>query len=162
MKTTEKSYLERLGSTAQVLSVVVGVVISVLSFNATRIKEAEALRQQADAQRLRAEALRREAVRPFLELRQEMYTEAVKAAAILTNPESHTEEELSTAKKRFRELYVAELSMVESPVVEGKMKALAEVIDPPLIPLTSAQRAAYELAHALRDTFISSWGIEDR
>ena len=37
-----RTSLELLASTVQVLSVVAGVVISVLSFNATRVKEAEA------------------------------------------------------------------------------------------------------------------------
>src|SRR4051794_14985061 len=78
---------------AQVLSVVVGVVITVLSFNATRQKEAEA-RQL-------------EAAKPFLQVRQNLYTEAVKAAGILANPATHTQEELSVAKKRFGELYVS-------------------------------------------------------
>ena len=147
MQTTGKSYLELAATTAQVLSVVVGVVISVLSFNATRVKEAEALRL--------------EAAKPFLQLRQKVYTEAVKAAAVLSDPDSHTPEELSKAQKRFRELYVAELSMVESKEVEKKMVALAKIIDPSLASFTPKQAAAYDLAHSLRDTFVSSWGINE-
>ncbi len=148
MQTAGKSYLELAATTAQVLSVVVGVVISVLSFNATRVKEAEALRL--------------EAAKPFLQLRQKVYTEAVKAAAVLSDPDSHTPEELSKAQKRFRELYVAELSMVESKEVEKKMVALAKIIDPSLASFSPAQQAAYDLAHALRDTFISTWGINEK
>ena len=37
-----RTTLELVASTVQVISVVAGVVISVLSFNATRLKEAEA------------------------------------------------------------------------------------------------------------------------
>jgi hypothetical protein len=131
---------------AQVLSVVVGVVITVLSFNATRQKEVEA-RQL-------------EAAKPFLQLRQNLYTEAVKAAAILANPDTHTQEELMVAKKRFGELYVSELSMVEAREVEQKMIALAGQIYPELTKFTPAQDAAYNLAHALRDTFVASWRID--
>ena len=145
MSTKSKSLIEVLATSAQVISVVVAVAISVLSFNASRDKEAEARKL--------------EAAKPFLVLRQNLYTEAVKAAAILSNPEVHTGKELAAAKRRFRELYVAELSMVESKEVEGKMKALAEALDPALTELTDAQRAAYNLAHALRDTFVESWGI---
>lgn len=143
-----KPLIEVLATSTQVISVVVAVVISVLSFNSTRDKEAEARRL--------------EAARPFLALRQSLYTEAVKAAAIQSNPEVHTKEELAASKKRFRELYVAELTMVESPEVEGKMKALAEALDPDLLRLNPAQSAAYTLAHALRDTFVESWGISKR
>src|SRR5262249_26053223 len=134
-----------LATLVQVLSVVVGVVISVLSFNDARQKEAIA-RQI-------------EAAKPFLQLRQTLYTEAVKAAAVLTNPGTHTSDELTAAKRRFRELYVAELSMVEAPEVEAKMVALAKQIDPELTQLTPAQSAAYSLAHALRDSFTASWGV---
>ena len=115
MASERKSTLEIAATTAQVLSVVVGVVISVLSFNATRKKK-------------EAEARRLEAAKPFLTLRQNVYTEAVKAAAVLANPEVHTPEELASAKKRFRDLYVAELSMVESQEVASKMVALASLI----------------------------------
>lgn len=130
----------------QVVSVVVGVVISVRSFNYTKQKEAAAQQIEAAA--------------PFLQLRQSLYLEAVKAAGILANPDTHTAEELATAKKRFSELYVSELSMVEAPEVESKMVALAAKVDPELTHLSPAQSAAYDLAHALRDTFVASWGVE--
>nr|WP_320015706.1 hypothetical protein [uncultured Desulfobacter sp.] len=53
--TETKIKMEVLASTVQVLSVVAGVVISVLSFNTTRLKEAETRALEAD--------------RPFVELR---------------------------------------------------------------------------------------------
>ncbi len=143
-----RSTLEIIATTAQVLSVVAGVVISVLSFNATRDKEAEAREL--------------EAARPFYVLRQNLYAEAVKAAGVLSNPEVHTKEELAKSRSRFRELYVAELSMVEAPEVEAKMMALAKQIDPDLLNMTDAQRASYDLAHALRDTFAYAWKVKSR
>jgi hypothetical protein len=136
--------MDTIGKTIQVLSVVVGVVISVLSFNATREKEAETRRIEAS--------------KPFLELRQKLYMEAVKAAGVLANREGYTDKELTAARKRFRELYVAELSMVESPEVEQRMVTLAGTVDPSLTTLNPAQRAAYDLSHALRDSFVASWG----
>jgi hypothetical protein len=54
---------------------------------------------------------------------------------------------------------VAEFSMVESPDVEAKMVELAKQIDPTLVALNPAQRAALDLAHALRDSFVASWGL---
>jgi hypothetical protein len=140
--------METMGKTVQVLSVVVGVVISVLSFNATRDKEAEARRIEAS--------------KPFLEVRQRLYLEAVKSAAVLANREGYSEKELAAARRRFRELYVAELSMVESPEVEQRMADLAATVDPSLRPLTPAQKAAYDLAHTLRDSFVESWGARRR
>jgi hypothetical protein len=132
-------------SLVQVVSIVVGVVISVLSFNATRQKEAE----------VRAT----EAAKPFLELRQSTYIDALQVAGILANPDTHTKEELTDAKKRFRDLYVARLSMVEAPEVESSMVALASLVDPELTKLNPAQSAALQLAHALRDTFVSSYRL---
>jgi len=140
--------LDAVAKTVQVLSVVVGVVISVLSFNAAREKEAEARRIEAS--------------KPFLELRQRLYVEAVKQAAVLSNTEGRTDAEIRAAKRRFRELYVAELSMVEAPEVEQSMVTLATRIDPSLTTFSPAQRAAYDLSHALRDSFVAAWGIGKR
>jgi len=137
--------MAKLATFIQVLSVVAGVLISILSFNAAREKEATA--RQA------------EAARPFLEARQKLYMEAVKAAGVLANPEIHTPEEMAASKKRFRELYVAELSMVEAQSVEISMASFAGVIDPELRKFTPAQRAAFDLSHALRDSFAASWGV---
>lgn len=131
--------LALIASTVQVLSVVVGVVISVLSFNATRLKEAEARALEAD--------------KPFVELRRATYLEAVKIAAIIANPEGRSPEDLSKARQRFRELYVAELTMVEDADVESKMTALAEAVDPDLRNPTGPQIAALRLAQALKNGY---------
>ena len=87
--------------------------------------------------------------------------EIVHIAGVLANPRDHTAQEIAAAKKRFAELYVAELSMVEAQGVEGNMKALAQAVDPSLANLTAAQNAAYHLAHALRDSLIKSWQVSD-
>lgn len=141
----QKSWLDSIATTVQVASVVAGVVISILSFNVTRVKEAEARRL--------------EAAKPFLELRQNLYTEAVKAAGVLANPAVHTAAEMTAARKRFRELYVAELSMVEAHGVEETMVALAGVVDSELTRFTPAQNAAYALSHALRNSFVADWQL---
>ena len=146
MGSESKSSLEVVATTAQVLSVVVGVVISVLSFNAARAKE-------ADARRL-------EAAKPYLALRQTVYLDTVKAAAVLANSDLRARVEIEAAKKRFRDLYVAELAMVESPGVELEMVRLAQTIDPSLVQLTTAQRAALDLSHALRASYVPSWGLD--
>ncbi|VVN80666.1 hypothetical protein [Pseudomonas fluorescens] len=136
-----KTRLESVVTLVQVISVVAGVVISVLSFNSTRQKEAEARIV--------------EATKPLYELRRAIYIETVKTAAIIANPDDRTPREVARAKRRFRELYVAELSMVEAPGVEQKMVAFAQQVDPSLVQLTPAQSAALNLSHALRDSYIS-------
>ena len=132
---------------AQVISVVVAVVISILSFN--NVREIE-----ADARRV-------ESAKPFLDLRQKYYTEALEKAAILSNPETHTPAELSAAKIAFRDLYVTKLSMVETPEVAQKMVALAAKIDPSLTNFTPAQQAAYELARTLSQSFVSDYQLKE-
>lgn len=135
-----KSTLELVATTVQVLAVVAGVVISVLSFNSTRLREAAA-----------REA---EAMKPLAELRRTIYLETVKTAALLATPGDHAAAETDRAKRRFRELYVAELSMVEAPGVEKSMIAFAKTVDPTLLTLTPSQAAAYDLAHALRESYV--------
>jgi hypothetical protein len=137
----EKSKLEIAATTVQVLSVVVGVVISVLSLNSARDKEALARITEAE--------------KPLQDLRRTVYVEAVKTAAVIATPADRSEDEIAKAKRRFRELYVAELSMVELPGVETAMVAFAKIVDPQLLQLTPPQMAAYNLSHALRDSYIS-------
>jgi hypothetical protein len=96
---------------AQVVIVVIGVVISILIYYWTR--------------KVEAVTRRIEAAKPFLELQQSRYTEALTMAAILSNPETHSNDEMTEARKRFLELYAAELSMVEAPAVEAAMESLA-------------------------------------
>jgi hypothetical protein len=48
--------------------------------------------------------------------------ETAKEVAILINPGDHTQGDLQDAKRRFRELFVVELSMVEAKEVEKKWK----------------------------------------
>jgi hypothetical protein len=128
--------------TVQVLSVVVAAVISIWSFNATREKEAEARRV--------------EAIKPMVELRQKFYLEAARAASILADPGVYSKNEILSARKRFRQLYIVELSMVESGEVESQMVAFAKIVDPTLTNLTEAQRAAYNLAHGLASSFVAT------
>ena len=133
-----KTRLELIASTVQVLSVVVGVAISVFSFNLTRQKEADARRFEAE--------------KPLAELRRTIYLETAKTAAIIANPVDRPASDVAAAKRRFRELYVSELSMVETPDVAAKMVDLAGAVDPELRSLTPAQSAARPLEHALKES----------
>src|SRR5438105_1652049 len=125
--------LEVWSKLAQVLSVVMGVVISVFSFNDARVKEADTRRYEAqkysDQRGDEAANRRREAAKPFLELRQRRYMEAIQAAGVLANPGDHTKAEKAKAEKRFWELYWAELSLVEAPEVEASMMKLGEALE---------------------------------
>jgi hypothetical protein len=172
----------------QVLSVVIGVLISVLSFNAAKEAEAHARVVEAEARKLevqkyedqrqnevearkleakkyedqrRDEADRKqtEAAKPFLELRQKLYLEAVQAGGVLANPKDHSDIEIKAARTRFRQLYVAELSLVEGAGVMEAMVGLARAVAPELTTFTKEQDAAYALAHALRDSLVKSWGL---
>ena len=136
-----RSLLEIAATTTQVLSVVVGVVISVLSFNASRDRDAEARISDAKKRCI-------EANKPLLALRQTLYSEAAANAAVLVN-RLRPPEELATAKAKFRDLYVATLSMVEDKEVATAMVALAKTIDPELANFTGEQGLAYRLAQAL-------------
>jgi hypothetical protein len=169
---SQTSSIESASRLIQVLSVVAGVIISVLSFNASRQSEAHARQEEAEARKLdsqryqdqrRDEEAKRhtEAAKPFLELRQKLYLEAVQVAAVLANPEGHTEDELKVARTRFRDLYVAELSLIEGIGVESGMIGLAKVVEPELAQMNEKQKAAYALAHALRDSLVKSWNLKE-
>ncbi len=149
----QRSHVEILGQVVQVVSVVIGVVISVLSFNITWQKEAEARRAAALKQEIEAE-------KPFLILRQQRYQETLQTAGVLANPEQNSAEELQKAEKRFWELYWSELALVEGRDVEKAMIRFGDELRPTMSP-TSRQAAAYHLSHALRDSLFRSWRIKE-
>ncbi len=41
------------------------------------------------------------------------------------------------------------------------MIALAKAVDPTLLDFTPAQSVSYSLAHALRDSLVSSWQVNE-
>jgi hypothetical protein len=45
-------------------------------------------------------------------------------------------------------------------MVESKMVRLAARVDPELLKMTEAQTATFELAHALRDSLLLTYGIK--
>lgn len=171
MPNGDVSRLDLVSKTVQVISVVIGVVISVVSFNYTRQKDADARLAEAQAREFearkyydqradQADKQQIEAAKPFLELRQQRYMEAIQAAAVLASPKEHLSDEIRKAQKRFWELYWAELSMVEETTVEGAMMEFGNSIkhtEP-----NEQQIAAYKLAHALRNSLVNSWGIAEK
>lgn len=136
-----ESYVKIFSELAGVVSVVVGVVMSIKSFNAARDNEA---------------------LKSFRELRQKHYLDTLHMAAILSNQELYLTDEIAAAKRRFCELYVVELSMVESDKVKSSMVAFAEKIYPELARFNQEQTEAYNLAHAVRDSFLETWGLSKK
>ncbi len=174
----DETHSDAMWKFAQTLSVIVGVVISALTFYLAQRHDTEARTQEAIAKQMELQKYADErqdkqlqqqvdAAAPFLNLRQKAYLEAVQNAAIIaesvdSKPEGSAEsEEVKTARKRFRQLYIAELTMVEAKSVESAMMDLARAVDPTLIPLPPAQSAAYRLAHALRNSLVKSWRVDE-
>jgi len=137
--------IKTIGSIITALSVVIGIVISVMSFKAAKGKEAESRKI--------------EAARPFLELRQKLYLEALENASVLASKTLHTEDEVTKARKRFSELYWGELSLIEDKSIEKTMIAVAasENLNNATTP---TQTAVYKLAHAMRESLVKSWGVD--
>ena len=142
-----KDNIQAFSTLIQVVTVVVGVVISIWSFNAARNAEAEKRRI--------------EAAKPFLEIRQQKYMEAIKVASVLATPDVHSPEEIKAAEKRFSELYFGELALVEGKDTEENMVALASSLGRRSDP-TPQQSATLHLAHVLRDSLIVAWGVDER
>lgn len=149
----------------QVLSIIVASALSIWSFNDARRKEAEARisENQKYEQQVKDEARRQriEAAKPFLEIRQQKYMEAVKVAGVLANPDDHTPAEIKAAEKRFGELYWAELSLVEAGNVESSMIGLAKSLGK-FTTMTPRQQAAIKLAHELRNSLVESWDVDEQ
>lgn len=142
---TNSEIFELVGNTISTFSIVIGITLSVLNFRIAKEKEAESRKI--------------EAAKPFLELRQKLYLEALTNASILASQDFHTEEEILNAKKRFAELYWGELSLIEDKNIE---KAMIEVAKSMNLndSVSSSQKATYELAHTMRESLVNSWGID--
>lgn len=159
--------IQAVATLIQVISVLVAAVLSIWSFNDARKKEAEAriIESQRYQQQREDEARRQriEAAKPFLEIRQQKYLEAIKVAGVLANPIDHTSEEIKAAEKRFGELYWAELALVEAQNVESSMAMLAESLGKfSNIDMTPQQFAVINLARGLRDSLVRSWGVDEQ
>ena len=151
MAEKEANNLDSILKLIQVLSVVVGAVISILSFNNARVKEAEARKSDFEKRQI-------EAAKPLLELRQKRYMETIEAVSVLATPDKHTPQELDKARKRFEELYWGELSMVEEKGVEAAMVRVRQSLDSG--SASEIQKSTYNLSHILRDSLLKSWGVE--
>lgn len=130
-------------------AIVISLVVSVPSYFLTRLKEAQAREIEARV--------------PFLQLRQKRYVEIGEVVAtLLSEDATHSSDDAKVqhARKRFRELYIVELSMVESPEVAKQMVKLAEKLDPTLLKLNESERRAYDLAIALQNSFSGDLGLE--
>ena len=134
-----------IGNFIATMSVIVGIVISVLNFRIA--KEAE------------AESRKIEAAKPFLELRQKLYFEALNSAAVLASKNFHTEDEIIQAKKRFAELYWGELSLVEEFDIEKKMVDIARA-ENLLDSVYGSQQPTLKLAHLMRESLTKSWAVD--
>ena len=134
-----------LGNFITTMSVVVGIVISVLNFK--------------EAKQAEAESRKIEAAKPFLELRQKLYFEALNSAAVLASKNFHTEDEVIKAKKRFAELYWGELSLVEEFDIEKKMVDIARA-ENLLDSVYSSQQPTLKLAHLMRESLTKSWDVD--
>jgi hypothetical protein len=164
-KGENQSRVSEFATLIQVISVLVASVLSIWSFNDVRKKEADAriFEAQRYQQQREDEAHRQmiDSAKPFLEIRQQKYMEAIKVAGVLANPKDHTPQEIKAAEKRFGELYWAELSLVEARNVESSMAYLADSLGK-FSDFTPQQQAAIDLAHGLRDSLVKSWGVDEK
>ena len=151
----QQDHLERLFKTVQVLSIVAGVVVTVLSFNQARKQEADAQQSEAAKQQL-------EAAKPFLDCASDYILTLYSRQRFSLIQRCTQRTSWKQPRKRFRELYVAELSMVEGANVEAEMVQVARAVDPDLLKLSPAQKAAYDLAHALRNSLVTSWNVDEK
>jgi hypothetical protein len=104
--------------------------------------------------------------RPFLDLQLKLYTEAIQTTEILAT--SSDENELKSRAKRFWELYWGELGMVENGGlaapdggVEGAMVRFGNALRSDPANKHGLQLLSLALAHTLRNSLATSWGVKD-
>ena len=143
MEKSEK--VKSIGSFITIISIISGFVISIMNYRIVQEKESESRKI--------------EAAKPFLELRQTIYLEALKNASILASKDVHTEDEVIQARKRFSELFWSEAGLIEESSIERDMIAIAES-ENLRDSITPTQMASYALAHSMRESLIKSCGVD--
>lgn len=104
-----------------------------------------------------AKTRRIEVQKPHLERQLKLYTEACQLAVTLAT--SSDPEQTVIAESRFWELYWGELCMVDNRGVERAMMNLGNALEKKA-DQSKLKSASYDLAHALRRSLESSWGIK--
>ena len=128
---TRAAVVDLITKLIQTLSVVIGVVISVLSFNQAREREAAA--RIAEAQKRKAEA-----ARPFLEMRQKLYLEAAHTAAMMANLKDQVQSWIMqpdgayVRQTQSKTPFSAHDYFMNNPSLSGRGKALRNIPIPPL------------------------------
>lgn len=146
-------WLGYVGGLATVIAVSIGIFTSVASFNDAKRKEAVARDQEALARQKEAEARQAEAMRPFVEMRRQRYVEILQVVGTLAAQEQDPEK-LQKAKRRFWELYWAELTLVEDKDIEKAMMGLGKLLDPNMEP-SELQQQTYRFAHLIRTKLLT-------
>jgi hypothetical protein len=134
----------------------------------TRNLEEQRIAQQKDAEQQRlfqiqreANTRRIEAQKPFLTKQLDLYFETAKVVGrLITISRTNEGDEYERLKQRYYALYWSELSMVEHPNVERAMIEFRSAFEryDTSNQKVDAERAAYKLAHAIREAIESAWG----
>jgi hypothetical protein len=134
-----------LGWTASVigaLSVLVGIMVSVESIVGARRAE--------DITRKREDATRQQALRqPSLDLRREQYLDIVATLGKLA-AQGQDQDTLDKAKRRFWELYWADLSLVEDGKIKKAMQDLGTILKDDGPASSRFQQATYRFSLLIR------------
>jgi hypothetical protein len=108
-----------------------------------------------------AESRRIEATKPFLDLQLKLYAEASQVTAKIATSEDAGE--VTSATKRFWELYWGELALVENNEVATAMHDFSVEMAPPdhkAIDPVALRQASLKLAEKLRDSLAKSWDTD--
>ena len=141
------------GGLATVIAVCIGIFSSIAAFNDAKRNEAVARDQEALARQKEAEAREAEAMRPFIEMKRQRYVEILQVVGTLAAPDQDPVK-TTKAKRRFWELYWAELTLVEDKDIEKAMKDLGALFEPNLKP-SELQGQTYRFAHLIRQKLLT-------
>jgi hypothetical protein len=150
------------------MTVVVGTIISVLSYTDARTKEAEARKAEAEARKqadesarqarvMEADARRFEALSAFRKLQLDRYTEIVTVASRLAAAKYETKADLNAATRRFYEMYWGDLSIVESEALKTAMANLRGALERQ--EEIAVRNWAYRISHLARTPLLASFDV---
>ena len=108
--------------------------------------------------KIAAEAAAREAQKPFLDKRLELYIQAVSSVATIGT--SSNPKDIAEAKINFWNLNWGPLALVEDEEVQNKMDAVAQCLrKKPQCEAKEIRELAENLAHSCKKSISSEWGV---
>lgn len=150
-------YIKWVGVLATAICLIVGTTNSYKEYQSS---QRQAKRSDSINRAKEVENRNLEAAKPFIELRQRLYNEALSCAETIIISGDKSSRTYQTAYNRFSELYWGELGLVEDTSVEHNMMKVKKLIDSTRYTTKDREFALLHMSYAMRNSLFNTWKVD--